>query len=190
MSETSLVKLSSDECHWTWRKFNVGSGNDLVPAGNHYLSQFNPYLYRHMVPPGHNVIVHSEFSWQEVNIALQWRHNERDGVSNHQSHVCLLNRLFRHISKKTSKLRVTGLCAGNSPVAGEFPAQKASNAEMFPLDGVIMNGSDQLHESQCWPNLPHDTSRRLSLLFVLATFPGLERILAWRVTFKSCKIFI
>ena len=31
--------------------------------------------------------------------------------------------------RKTSKLRVTGLCAGNSPVTGEFPAQKASNAE-------------------------------------------------------------
>ena len=35
--------------------------------------------------------------------------------------------------KKTSKLRVTGLCAGNSPVTGEFPAQRASNAEMFLL---------------------------------------------------------
>ena len=31
--------------------------------------------------------------------------------------------------KKTSKLRVTGLCAGNSPGAGEFPAQMASSAE-------------------------------------------------------------
>ena len=31
--------------------------------------------------------------------------------------------------RKTSKLRVTGLCAGNSPVTGEFPAQMASNAE-------------------------------------------------------------
>ena len=31
--------------------------------------------------------------------------------------------------KKTSKLRVTGLCEGNSPVTGEFPAQMASNAE-------------------------------------------------------------
>ena len=30
---------------------------------------------------------------------------------------------------KTSKLRVTGLCAGNSPETGEFPAQMASNAE-------------------------------------------------------------
>ena len=63
-------------------------------------------------------------------ISLQWRHNWRDGASNHQPHNCLLNRLFRRRSQKTSKLRVTGLCcAGNSPVAGEFPAQMASNAE-------------------------------------------------------------
>ena len=60
---------------------------------------------------------------------LQWRHNEPDGVSNHQPHDCLPKRSFRHISKKTSKLRVTGLCEGNSPLTGEFPAQRASNAE-------------------------------------------------------------
>ena len=41
---------------------------------------------------------------------LQWRHNGRDGVSNHQPHDCLLNRLFRRRSKKTSNLCVTGLC--------------------------------------------------------------------------------
>ena len=61
--------------------------------------------------------------------SLQWRHTERNGVSNHQPHDCLLNRLFRRRSKKTSKLRVTGLCVGNSPVNSEFPAQMASNAE-------------------------------------------------------------
>ena len=62
-------------------------------------------------------------------LPLQWRHNGRDGVSDHQPHDCLLNRLFRRRSKKTSKLRITGLCAGNSPVTGEFPAQMVSNAE-------------------------------------------------------------
>ena len=62
-------------------------------------------------------------------IPSQWRHNGRDSVSNHQPHDCLLNRLFRRRSKKTSKLRVTGLCEGNPPVTGEFPAQMASNAE-------------------------------------------------------------
>ena len=62
-------------------------------------------------------------------LSLWWRHYERDGVSNHQRLDCLLNRLFRRGSKKTSNLRVTGLCEGNSSVAGEFPAQRASNAE-------------------------------------------------------------
>ena len=61
--------------------------------------------------------------------ALQWRHNGCDGVSSHQPPDCLLNRIFERRSKKTSKPRVTGLCAGNSPVTGEFPAQRASNAE-------------------------------------------------------------
>ena len=31
--------------------------------------------------------------------------------------------------KKTQKLPVTGFCEGNSPVTGEFPAQRASNAD-------------------------------------------------------------
>ena len=60
---------------------------------------------------------------------LRWRQNGRDSVSNHQPHDCLLNLLFRRRSKKTSKLRVTCLCARNSPGTGEFPAQMASNAE-------------------------------------------------------------
>ena len=63
------------------------------------------------------------------NWSLRWRHNGHDSVSNHLPHDCLLHRLFRRRSKKTSKLRVTGLCAGNSPGTGEFPAQMASYAE-------------------------------------------------------------
>ena len=31
--------------------------------------------------------------------------------------------------KENIKLRVTGLCEGNSPVTGEFPAQRTSNPE-------------------------------------------------------------
>ena len=64
-----------------------------------------------------------------MNTPLQWRHNGHDGVSKHQPHNCLLNRLFRRRSKKTSKLRVTSLCEGNSPVTGEFPTRRVSNAE-------------------------------------------------------------
>ena len=76
------------------------------------------------------------WSQKPVHISLsqsvcpfQWRHDELDGISNHQPYDCLLNRLFTHRSKKTSKLRVTGLCVGNSGVTGDFPAQRASSAE-------------------------------------------------------------
>ena len=68
-------------------------------------------------------------SQPSYNNSLRWRHNERGSVSNHQPHDCLLNGLFGRRSKKTWKLRVTGLCAGNSPGTGEFPAHMASNAE-------------------------------------------------------------
>ena len=62
-------------------------------------------------------------------IALQWRHNECDGVSNHRRLDCLLNRLFRRRSKKASKLCVTGLCEGKPSVTGGFPSQRGSDAE-------------------------------------------------------------
>ena len=68
-------------------------------------------------------------SWpQSLRELLQWRHNDRDGISNHQPYDCFLNRLFRLRWKKTSKLCVTGLCEGNSLGTGEFPARRASNA--------------------------------------------------------------
>ena len=78
--------------------------------------------------------------WRKLNDrALQRRHDGHDGVSDHQPQDCLLNRLFRRRSKKTSKLCVTGLYAGNSPVTGEFPAQMASNAENVSIRWRIMD---------------------------------------------------
>ena len=72
----------------------------------------------------------------QCKYTLQWRHNGCDGVSNHQPHVCLLNRLFRCRSKKTSKLRVTGLCVGNSPV--NSPHKWPVTRKMFPFQDAIM----------------------------------------------------
>ena len=69
---------------------------------------------------------------------LRWRHNDHDSVSNHQPHGCLLNRLFRRRSKKTSKLRVTGLCVGNSPEPVNSPHKGPVTRKMFPFDDVIM----------------------------------------------------
>ena len=110
---------------WTYRKthciqslifisWNMSKFHELVKLiWIIYLSMMN----------GH-VAVMAESFW-----ALHWRHNEPDGISNHQPRHCLLNCLFRCRSKKTSKLRVTGLWAENLPGTSEFSAQKASNAE-------------------------------------------------------------
>ena len=73
--------------------------------------------------------------------ALQWRHNEHDGVSNHQLHVFLLSRLCRRKSKKTSKRYVTGRCQGNSPVTDEFLTERTSNAEHV---SILMTSSPYL----------------------------------------------
>ena len=70
--------------------------------------------------------------------ALQWRHNECDGVSNHQHHDSLFNRLFRRRSTITPKLRVTGFVRGihrwpvNSPHIGPV------TRKTFPFDDVII----------------------------------------------------
>ena len=74
-----------------------------------------------------NRVAHEMF----IIMALQWRNNRRDGVLNHQPHHCLLNRLFRRRSKKTSKLRVTGFCVFT-------PHKWPATRKMFPFDDVIM----------------------------------------------------
>ena len=73
-----------------------------------------------------------------IVLSLPWRRYGVDGVSNHQPYDVLLNSLFKRRPKKTSKRSVTGLCEGNSPLTGEFPAQRASNAENVSIDDVIM----------------------------------------------------
>ena len=85
----------------------------------------NHGIYVAIMSLGHNELIKCV---QSIT-SLQWRHNGPDCVSNHQPHDCLLKPLIRRSSKQTSKLRVTGLWVGNSPGTGEFPAQRASNAE-------------------------------------------------------------
>ena len=96
-------------------------------------------------------------------ISLQWRHNEHDDVSNHQPNDCLLNLLFGRRSKKTSKLRVTGLCAGNSQGTGEFPTQMASNSENVSIwwrhhVGQSFSCLTYIHRSSIRTIVPKDTT--------------------------------
>ena len=77
--------------------------------------------------------------------SLQWRHDERYGVSNHLHLDRLLNRLFRQRSKKTSKHRVTGLLMGILRWPMDCPQEGPVTRKMFPFDAVIM-----------WIIWPHD----------------------------------
>ena len=94
----------------------------------------------------------NKLAWKLCH-TLHWRHNDHDGDSNHQPHGCLLNRLFRRRSKKTSQLRVTGLCVGNSPGPVNSPHKRPVTRKMFPFDDVIMQVEAFLFISDtcsCW----------------------------------------
>ena len=60
----------------------------------------------------------------------------------------------RRRSKKTSKLCITGLCEGNSPVTSEFSAQrtcKAENVSMWWCHHVIFNLNSICFPVSCFP---------------------------------------
>ena len=71
--------------------------------------------------------------------SLRWHHNDHNGISNHHSHDYLLNCILGRISKKTSKLRVTGLCAGIHRRPVNSPHKWPVTQKMFPFDDVIMS---------------------------------------------------
>ena len=139
----STVPLEASDAHASVSWVSIFSGNSLSPVGtrplpqslpiycqkdHHYLKQNTILLMMHAKRFNWKCWLHTGGHFVSIT-SLPWRYNGRGSVSNHQPRDCLLNRLFRRRSKKTSKLHVTGLCAGNSPVPGEFPAQMASNAE-------------------------------------------------------------
>ena len=62
-----------------------------------------------------------------------------NGVSNHQPHHCLLNRLFRRRWKKTSKLRVIGFVRGIHRWPVNSPHKWPVTRKMFPFDDVIIS---------------------------------------------------
>ena len=127
-----------------------------------------------------------------MTTTLLWHHNGRDAASNDRRLDCLLSRLFRRRSKKTSKYRVTGLCDWNSPVASEVPSQRASNAE---------NGSIGWRHHEIWhrflvtplliglhclTHLPHLSLKRSKSQHFISQLLGFtQRQCCWDI----CKIY-
>ena len=77
--------------------------------------------------------------WFSSTFPVQWRHNERDGVSNHRRHDCLLKRLLVCRSKKTSKLCGTALCEWNPLMTSGSLYRGPVTRKMFPFDDFIMH---------------------------------------------------
>ena len=106
----------------------------------------------------------SKSTFHNISQSLRWHLNGHDGVSNHQPHHCLLNRLFGCRSKNTSKLRVTGLCAGYSPGTGEFPAYMACYAENVSIwwrHHVFQVSEWRSQEGKHWKSVYQDPTRLL-----------------------------
>ena len=72
--------------------------------------------------------------------ALQWRHSCRGGVSNHQPHDCLLNRLFRRRSKKHQSSASLALVWGIHRWPVNSPHKWPLTRKISQFDDVIMNG--------------------------------------------------
>ena len=123
-------------CHKCWSKQEMlynGRYPRLTPA--------HTWVNLALIVDGYlpHIVVFEQHAFYDMGIfchTLLWRHNGLDSVSNHQPYDCLLKRLFRRRSKKTSKLRVTGLCEGNSPV--NSPHKGPVTRKMFRFDDVIM----------------------------------------------------
>ena len=116
------------------------------------------------------MLTHWSYCSLVISQPLQWRHNGRDSVSNHRCLDCLLNRLFKRRSKKTSKLRVTGLCEVNSSVTGD-PAQRDGDAENVPFDDVIMRNIliDNTLKCNVWRITPREAMPWRNCILLLVT---------------------
>ena len=122
---------------WSWQKNNVCSCNGWTldmrqaikwttgdPIHRRLYASTGISVVEWLVP-GNSIALKSDSNW----FTLLWRHDGHDASQIICLRIVYSAVYLRHRSKKTSKLRVTGLCARNSPGTGEFPAQMASNAE-------------------------------------------------------------
>ena len=87
--------------------------------------------------------------------ALQRRHNERYDVWNHQHHQCLLNRLFKHASRKHQSSASLDFVRGIHRWPLYSPHIGPVTRKMFPFDDVII-------WSLYWPDLMIHTARKVS----------------------------
>ena len=155
---------------------NVMSKNHLAQFGFWLDAKWCQMIFRHYntcVTTYCRPIFCCDIVWFDKNrvITLLWRHNGHDSVWNHQPYDCLLNHLFRRRPKTTSKLHVTGLCAGNS-LANSLHKGPVTR-KMFPFDDVIMlkkkyrRSRYHTHNKNTWSRIRFSYPHRISSKWLL-----------------------
>ena len=93
--------------------------------------------------------IHMCISILNGTMALQWRHNEHDCVSNHQSHQCLLNRYLGADQRKHQSSASLAFVRGSHRRPVNSPHKGPVTRKMFPFDDVIMgiSRSDMARDS-------------------------------------------
>ena len=131
-----------------------------------------------------------EASW--LRTSVRWRHNRNGGVSNHQPHHCLLNGLVRCRPKKTSKLCVTGLCAGIHRWPVNSPHKWPVTRKMFPFDDGICLGGTRIvllpksHNAPCsYPRVHHFVTEIWTYVHIL-----LQNCALWDICQMGSGIFL
>ena len=85
------------------------------------------------------IILHIKFNQKiRLRYVLQWRHNGRDGVSNHRRLDGLLSRLFRRRSKKHQSSASLAFVRGIHRWQLVSPHKGQVTGKTFPFDDVIM----------------------------------------------------
>ena len=127
----TIILHSNSETCWDVKYCFIRSTIDLYVVNLHRYNVLYSIKYAHGL-----LCIYASLKLHWVNDStLQWRHDGHDGVSNHQPHYWL----FRRRSKKTSKLRATGLCEGIHQWPLNSPHKWPVTRKMFPFDDVIMN---------------------------------------------------
>ena len=81
-------------------------------------------------------------------MSLQWRHNERDGVSNKSQASRLLNRLLGRRSKKKNQSSASlAFVRGIHRWPVNSPHKGPVTRKMFPFDDVIMYNANNIDNS-------------------------------------------
>ena len=109
LTDPQCIKQICTCAHFCYKRVHCGIW-DWCIAG--LVQQVYWVLYLPPWPSGVTIV----FTGFETS--LRWRHNELDGVSNHQPYDSLPNRLFRHRWKKTIKAR------RHWPLWGEFTGDR------------------------------------------------------------------